>query len=52
MHTWGDTMMTKKKEAAAVRAAKTRLGVTWVQLAKAVGRPLAWTTAACLDSTP
>ena len=45
-------MMTKKKEAAAVRAAKTRLGVTWVQLAKAVGRPLAWTTAALLGQHP
>jgi len=45
-------MMTKKKEAAAVRAAKTRLGVTWAQLAKAVGRPLAWTTAALLGQHP
>jgi cyanate lyase len=45
-------MMTKREAAAAVRAAKVRLGVTWAQLAEAVGRPLAWTTAALLGQHP
>jgi cyanate lyase len=45
-------MMTKKEAAEAVRAAKIRLGVTWAQLAEAVGRPLAWTTAALLGQHP
>ena len=44
--------MTKQEAAAAVRAAKARLKVTWVQLAGAVGRPLAWTTAALLGQHP
>jgi cyanate lyase len=35
-----------------VRAAKAELGVTWSQLAEAVGRPLAWTTAALLGQHP
>lgn len=45
-------MMTKRDAAEAVRAAKVRLGVTWEQLAEAVGRPLAWTTAALLGQHP
>ena len=44
--------MTKKEATEAVRAAKTRLKVTWEQLAEAVGRPLAWTTAALLGQHP
>lgn len=44
--------MTKKEATGAVRAAKTRLKVTWEQLAEAVGRPLAWTTAALLGQHP
>ena len=34
-------MLTKKEAGEAVRAAKARLGVTWAQLAEAVGRPAA-----------
>jgi cyanate lyase len=46
-------MITTKQEAAeAVRAAKVRLGVPWAQLAEAVGRPVAWTTAALLGQHP
>ena len=45
-------MMTKQEAAAAVRAAKARLGLTWVQLAEAVGRPVAWTTSALLGQQP
>jgi cyanate lyase len=44
--------MTKKEAAEAVVAAKTRLGLTWAQLAQAVGRPVAWTTAALLGQHP
>ena len=45
-------MMTKREAAQAVQAAKSRLGVTWAQLADAVGAPLAWTTAALLGQHP
>jgi cyanate lyase len=45
-------MMTKKEAAEAVRAAKARLGVTWQQLADAVGRPVEWTTSALLGQQP
>jgi cyanate lyase len=45
-------MMTKKEAAEAVRAAKARLGVTWAQLAEAVGRPPGWTTSALLGQHP
>jgi cyanate lyase len=45
-------MMTKKEAAEAVRAAKARRGVTWAQLAEAIGRPLAWTTSALLGQQP
>lgn len=45
--------MTGKQEAAAqVRVKKTELGVTWAQLAEAVGRPVAWTTSALLGQHP
>jgi cyanate lyase len=44
--------MTKKEAAEEVRAAKVRLGVTWAQLAEAIGRPLAWTTSALLGQQP
>ena len=45
-------MMTRKEAAAEVRAAKATLGVTWGQLADAVGRPPAWTTSALLGQQP
>lgn len=45
-------MLTKQEAAAAVRTAKERLGVTWEQLAEAVGRPVVWTTAALLGQHP
>jgi cyanate lyase len=45
-------MMTKKEAAAAVGAAKARLGVTWAQLAEAVDAPVAWSTAALLGQHP
>jgi cyanate lyase len=45
-------MMTKQEAAAAVRTAKARLGLTWAQLAEAVGRPVAWTTSALLGQQP
>ncbi|HVV09704.1 cyanase [Amycolatopsis sp.] len=45
--------MTSKKEASdAVLAAKVRLGLSWADLAEAVGAPLAWTTAALLGQHP
>jgi cyanate lyase len=49
----GRSATVNKKEAAeAVRTAKAGLGVTWAQLAEAVGRPLAWTTSALLGQQP
>jgi cyanate lyase len=45
-------MVTKQEAGEAVRAAKARLGVTWAQLAEAVGRPVAWTTSALLGQQP
>ena len=47
-----NTMATKKEAGEAVRAARARLGVTWAQLAEAVGRPAAWTTSALLGQQP
>ena len=44
--------MTKQEAAAAVRAAKVQLGLTWAQVAEAVGRPVAWTTSALLGQHP
>ena len=46
------TMLSKKEAAQAVLAAKVRLGLTWSQLAGAVGRPVAWTTSALLGQQP
>jgi cyanate lyase len=45
-------MTTKQEAAEAVRRAKLRLGLTWTQIAEAVGRPVAWTTAALLGQHP
>jgi cyanate lyase len=45
-------MIDKQAAAVRVRAAKARLGVRWDQLADAVGRPVAWTTAALLGQHP
>ncbi len=47
-----NTMAIKREAGEAVRAAKARLGVTWAQLAEAVGRPAAWTTSALLGQQP
>ncbi|WP_280273124.1 cyanase [Nocardia wallacei] len=44
--------MTKKDAAGAVVAAKQRLGLTWGQLAEAIGRAPAWTVAALLGQHP
>lgn len=45
-------MVSKHEAAEAVREAKVRTGITWAQLADAVGKPLAWTTAALLGQHP
>jgi cyanate lyase len=45
-------MLSKKEAAQAVLAAKIRLGLTWAQLAEAIGRPVAWTTSALLGQQP
>lgn len=45
-------MMTKAAAAVEIRAAKVRLGLTWAQVAEAVGRPVAWTTSALLGQHP
>ncbi|MFI6082910.1 cyanase [Streptomyces sp. NPDC051217] len=45
-------MLSKHEAAEAVREAKVRTGITWAQLAEAVGKPLAWTTAALLGQHP
>ncbi|GGJ91275.1 cyanate hydratase [Streptomyces camponoticapitis] len=45
-------MVSKHEAAEAVREAKVRTGITWAQLAEAVGKPLAWTTAALLGQHP
>jgi cyanate lyase len=45
-------MTTKQEAAAQAREAKARLGLTWAQLAEAVGRPVAWTTSALLGQQP
>jgi cyanate lyase len=45
-------MLTKIEAGEQVRAAKASLGITWAQLAAAVGRPVAWTTAALLGQHP
>jgi cyanate lyase len=45
-------MLSKQEAAQAVLSAKVRLGLTWSQLAQAVGRPVAWTTSALLGQQP
>ena len=47
-------MLSKKQAAEAVRtpAEREAAGVTWSQLADAVGRPVAWTTSALLGQQP
>ena len=45
-------MLSKKEAAQAVRAAKITLGISWSQLAEAIGKPVAWTTAALLGQHP
>ncbi|QHC26856.1 cyanase [Streptomyces sp. GS7] len=45
-------MLTKSDAAILVRAAKIRMKLTWGDLAGAVGRPVAWTTAALLGQHP
>jgi cyanate lyase len=45
-------MMTKQETAAAVLAAKARLGLTWQHLADTLEVPLAWVTAALLGQHP
>ncbi|MEW1825472.1 cyanase [Streptomyces sp. NPDC088196] len=45
-------MLSKGEAGEAVRQAKVKTGVTWAQLSEAVGRPLAWTTAALLGQHP
>src|ERR1700730_4303949 len=49
---WRNAMLSKREAGEAVRAAKVGLGVTWSQLAEAVGRPVAWTTSALLGQQP
>jgi cyanate lyase len=45
-------MVTKQEAADAVRVAKVRLGLSWAQLADAVGEPVAWTVSALLGQQP
>jgi cyanate lyase len=44
--------MTKQEAAELVRAAKARMGLTWVQLAEAIGAPVPWTVSALLGQQP
>jgi cyanate lyase len=45
-------MMTKQEAADAVRAARAELGLTWAQVAEAVGAPVPWTVSALLGQQP
>jgi cyanate lyase len=45
-------MLTKREAAEAIRDAKVRLGLTWAQLAEAVGTPVGWTVSALLGQQP
>jgi cyanate lyase len=45
-------MITKKDAGQAVLDAKTRLGLTWAQLAETIDAPLAWVTSALLGQHP
>ena len=44
--------MTKQEAAELVRAAKARMGLTWEQLAEAIGAPVPWTVSALLGQQP
>ena len=44
--------MTKQEAAELVRAAKARMGLTWAQLAEAIGAPVPWTVSALLGQQP
>ena len=44
--------MTKQEAAELVRAAKVRMGLTWAQLAEAIGAPVPWTVSALLGQQP
>jgi cyanate lyase len=44
--------MTKLEAAELVRAAKARMGLTWAQLAEAIGAPVPWTVSALLGQQP
>jgi cyanate lyase len=45
-------MMTKQQAADEVRDAKARRGLSWAQLAEAVGAPVPWTVSALLGQQP
>jgi len=45
-------MMTKQEAADVVRTAKAEVGLTWAQLAEAVGAPVPWTVSALLGQQP
>jgi cyanate lyase len=45
-------MLTKQEAAEAIRESKVRLGLTWAQLAEAVGAPVGWTVSALLGQQP
>jgi cyanate lyase len=45
-------MLTKQEAAETIREAKVRLGLTWAQLAEAVGAPVGWTVSALLGQQP
>ena len=44
--------MTKLEAAELVRTAKERMGLTWAQLAEAIGAPVPWTVSALLGQQP
>jgi cyanate lyase len=44
--------MTKQEAAELVRAAKARMGLTWAQLAEAIGAPVPWAVSALLGQQP
>src|ERR1700728_1620487 len=44
--------MTKQEAGELVRAAKARMGLTWAQLADAIGAPVPWTVSALLGQQP
>ena len=44
--------MTKQEAAELIRTAKARMGLTWAQLAEAIGAPVPWTVSALLGQQP